>query len=297
MTSFDQAIHAIAAIRPFQVDTLATAGTSMRSAIAGFENTNQGAEKAEQLILAWARKDGDAQDKCVRAIEEAAELCKYAKTRQDAGISRLEDAVAVRDAIADKRETIDEMIGYLQEGKETYRRLISSIQAKTGSSKWNMLMDAARRFQEVTNSMIEGMQGARSTLSSLEFDLTHTVIGFLPGHKEAEERQAELRAIEEKLYRDPPSGGCYVATAVYGSYDCPQVWTLRRYRDYGLASSLPGRLFIKLYYAISPTVVSWFGDYRWFNAFWRSRLDRMINRLEEAGYENTPYADRDWRSR
>ena len=28
------------------------------------------------------------------------------------------------------------------------------------------------------------------------------------------------------------SGGCYVATAVYGSYDCPQVWTLRRYRDY-----------------------------------------------------------------
>ena len=25
--------------------------------------------------------------------------------------------------------------------------------------------------------------------------------------------------------------GCYVATCVYGSYDCPQVWTLRRYRD------------------------------------------------------------------
>ena len=25
------------------------------------------------------------------------------------------------------------------------------------------------------------------------------------------------------------SGGCYVATAVYGSYDCPQVWTLRRF--------------------------------------------------------------------
>src|SRR5699024_12626084 len=23
------------------------------------------------------------------------------------------------------------------------------------------------------------------------------------------------------------SGGCYVATAVYGSYDCPEVWTLR----------------------------------------------------------------------
>ena len=33
------------------------------------------------------------------------------------------------------------------------------------------------------------------------------------------------------------SGGCYVATAVYGSYDCPEVWTLRRYRDYTLAAT------------------------------------------------------------
>ena len=25
-------------------------------------------------------------------------------------------------------------------------------------------------------------------------------------------------------------GACYIATAVYGSYDCPQVWVLRRFR-------------------------------------------------------------------
>ncbi|NLX93020.1 MAG: hypothetical protein GXZ02_03995, partial [Clostridiales bacterium] len=40
------------------------------------------------------------------------------------------------------------------------------------------------------------------------------------------------------------TGGCYVATAVYGSYDCPQVWTLRRYRDYTLAETWYGRAFI-----------------------------------------------------
>ena len=56
------------------------------------------------------------------------------------------------------------------------------------------------------------------------------------------------------------NGGCYVATAVYGSYDCPQVWTLRRYRDYTLAETWLGRLFILLYYAISPTLVKWFGE-------------------------------------
>lgn len=33
------------------------------------------------------------------------------------------------------------------------------------------------------------------------------------------------------------SGGCYVATAVYGSYDCPQVWTLRRFRSFSLAKN------------------------------------------------------------
>lgn len=32
-------------------------------------------------------------------------------------------------------------------------------------------------------------------------------------------------------------GRCYVATAVYGSYDCPQVWILERYRDYTLAET------------------------------------------------------------
>ena len=51
------------------------------------------------------------------------------------------------------------------------------------------------------------------------------------------------------------SAGCYVATAVYGSYDCPEVWTLRRFRDKVLAKTWYGRLFIHLYYAVSPTAV------------------------------------------
>lgn len=58
----------------------------------------------------------------------------------------------------------------------------------------------------------------------------------------------------------PSSGGCYVATCVYGSYDCPKVWTLRRFRDNVLAKSIDGRAFIRTYYAISPTLVRWFGD-------------------------------------
>lgn len=90
------------------------------------------------------------------------------------------------------------------------------------------------------------------------------------------------------------SGGCYVATAVYGSYDCPQVWTLRRFRDYTLAETWYGRAFIRTYYAISPTLVKWFGNTEWFKNMWKPTLDRMVKRLNVEGVENTPYNDREW---
>lgn len=90
------------------------------------------------------------------------------------------------------------------------------------------------------------------------------------------------------------SGGCYVATAVYGSYDCPQVWTLRRYRDYTLAQTWYGRTFIRAYYAISPSLVKWFGQTAWFKKMWQAKLDRMVANLQARGVQSTPYSDREW---
>ena len=88
--------------------------------------------------------------------------------------------------------------------------------------------------------------------------------------------------------------GCYVATCVYGSYDCPEVWTLRRYRDNTLAESWYGRAFIHMYYTISPTIVKWFGDTEWFKNMWRGKLDKMVSNLQKNGVESTPYKDRQW---
>jgi ankyrin repeat protein len=90
------------------------------------------------------------------------------------------------------------------------------------------------------------------------------------------------------------SGGCYVATCVYGSYDCPQVWTLRRYRDDTLGSTWYGRWFIRTYYAISPTLVKWFGNTNWFKKLWKGKLDRMVTKLHNNGVEDTPYKDKEW---
>ena len=90
------------------------------------------------------------------------------------------------------------------------------------------------------------------------------------------------------------AGGCYIATAVYGSYDCPQVWTLRRYRDNTLAATWYGRAFIHAYYTISPTIVKWFGHTEWFKKIWTGSLDKMIVKLNNKGVEDTPYEDRNW---
>ena len=90
------------------------------------------------------------------------------------------------------------------------------------------------------------------------------------------------------------SGACYIATSVYGSYNCPQVWTLRRFRDNTLAESWYGRTFIRIYYAISPTLLKWFGKSKWFTKLWKLILDCLIANLNKNGISDMPYDDRVW---
>jgi len=100
--------------------------------------------------------------------------------------------------------------------------------------------------------------------------------------------------ISEEAISNPSKGPCYVATAVYGSYDCPEVWTLRRFRDYTLAETWYGRAFIYSYYAISPTLVKWFGKTNWFKTIWQTPLNKLVIRLQKNGVANTPYQDRSY---
>lgn len=118
-----------------------------------------------------------------------------------------------------------------------------------------------------------------------------TVLKF---HQKIKEVDPLYKIPEIKPATQPANAGCYVATAVYGSYDCPQVWTLRRYRDDTLAKTWYGRAFVRTYYAVSPTLVKWFGETAWFKKLWRGKLDNMVRRLNAEGYENTPYRDKNW---
>lgn len=120
--------------------------------------------------------------------------------------------------------------------------------------------------------------------------------------KEAKEQAAKfIKAYSDNIKKfdsgfNPPevsTSGCYIATAVYGSYDCPQVWTLRRFRDNILATTWYGKLFIRMYYAISPSLVNLFGHKTWFNTFWKNRLDRMVANLQKNGIASTQYIDKE----
>lgn len=98
--------------------------------------------------------------------------------------------------------------------------------------------------------------------------------------------------LRDEKYRNP--GGCYVATCIYGSYDCPEVWTLRRFRDDTLAKTWYGRLFIHTYYKISPTAVRLFGNTALFKKCFTPILNKMVQALRAQGIENSPYQDKTW---
>ena len=62
-----------------------------------------------------------------------------------------------------------------------------------------------------------------------------------------------------KCVNSKPKEGCFVATACFGNYYAPEVIKLRRFRDSVIQQNSFGRLFVRLYYACSPSVADFIG--------------------------------------
>jgi len=73
--------------------------------------------------------------------------------------------------------------------------------------------------------------------------------------------------------------GCYIATAVYGSHDAPQVAALRYYRDEVLLKYIAGRMFVNLYYMISPGIAAWLTSKKRLNATVRMVLNQVVMKI------------------
>ncbi|MDY3908139.1 MAG: CFI-box-CTERM domain-containing protein [Eubacterium sp.] len=97
-----------------------------------------------------------------------------------------------------------------------------------------------------------------------------------------EKHGAVFKGTTEKInYNDKTSGGgCYIATAVYGNYNAPEVITLRKFRDDVLLENYFGRIFVKVYYCLSPRFAKWLKNKKLINDFVRKCLDCFVHKLD-----------------
>ncbi len=157
------------------------------------------------------------------------------------------------------------------------------------------ILDGAEGTVDLTVTIRDPDNFVNAAMETVIFETADGGITILSG-ADSENDPDEIPDIPDDEFMDAiiNSKKCYIATAVYGSYDCPEVWTLRRFRDHILGENWYGRAFIRTYYAISPAAIKLFGETEWFQTFWRDRLDKLVTTLQKNGVESAPYTDRVW---
>ena len=161
--------------------------------------------------------------------------------------------------------------------------LIRSIESDLGDieRRLKQVPDAdSDNFREVRRSMQE-----RRGLELVRHDL-QVILSSARALAPATSQVARERANSQS---NQGSGGCYIATAVYGSYDHGSVMVLRRWRDERLAASWQGRLFISIYYRLSPVVARSVLQAPWAARRVRAALDRLVCRLERTASPSEDY--------
>ncbi|WP_260309092.1 MULTISPECIES: tetratricopeptide repeat protein [Lactococcus] len=85
------------------------------------------------------------------------------------------------------------------------------------------------------------------------------------------------------------SEGCYVATAIYQTYDCPELWVLRRFRDNTLYHHYLGKKFIHFYYKVSPKLIIRFENSIHIKKTTKKFINRFVSLLILLGYSSEKY--------
>ena len=95
------------------------------------------------------------------------------------------------------------------------------------------------------------------------------------------EQSAMRPGMEKHIYRGSQKvkEGCFIATAVYGNSEAPQVLTLRKFRDERLTRTVLGRHVTALYYVISPALAQRLQNLPLLKRIVKAALDIAVRRL------------------
>lgn len=113
------------------------------------------------------------------------------------------------------------------------------------------------------------VSGARLGLIVVCIEPLEKALQLKPNYPEAQKLLSQLLPLKKATQS---KGGCYIATACYGSYDHPDVRVLRRFRDEHLMTSALGWLFVRFYYKVSPPLADRMGHAKWLSKAVRKRL-------------------------
>jgi PKD repeat protein len=86
----------------------------------------------------------------------------------------------------------------------------------------------------------------------------------------------------KKTILPPTAGGCFIATAAYGTPTAKQIDVLREFRNTVLLKSTVGSAFVDLYYRISPPIADFIGSNEVLRTLVRDLLVDPIVRVVEA---------------
>lgn len=162
--------------------------------------------------------------------------------------------------------------------------------------KWEIIFRIIERFdifgytEEIRYKSIKAklLSGFINIIKADEFEIFKKSIVEAEGFANKGQQYTEAYILRRALYHSREEGieeiailkdkfgGCYIATAIYGSYDDPAVHLLRTFRDNYLEKTYWGQKFVKLYYKYSPSIAKKLKGKRRINIIIKLLLDNLV---------------------